>query len=66
MFIRFRPDSAENDHKRFINEIKKINKPVIPAHLQEFFLAHRHKELSDVFKDIQNLWQDVQDIQSIK
>jgi hypothetical protein len=63
MFARFRPDSTEDDQKRFINEISIQNKPVVPAHLQEFFLAQRHKKLDELFEHINDLWQDVQDIQ---
>ncbi|XP_001949279.2 mitochondrial chaperone BCS1 isoform X2 [Acyrthosiphon pisum] len=63
MFIRFRPEGTEDDKKRFVEDIKKYNKPVIPAHLQEFFLVHRHKELNYVFEHINDLWQNVQDIQ---
>lgn len=63
MFARFRPDSTDDDEKRFVNEISKQNKPVVPAHLQEFFLAHRHKKLDELFEHINDLWQDVQDIQ---
>jgi len=39
MFIRFRPDGSDDDTKRFINEIRKHNKPVVPAYLQEFFFG---------------------------
>jgi len=63
MFIRFRPDGTENDKKRFVKDIRKYNKPVVPAHLQEFFLVHRYKELNYVFEHINDLWQNVQDIQ---
>lgn len=63
MFIRFRSDAADDDVHKCIKEIRKQNKPVIPAHLQEYFLLHRHKELNYLFKHINNLWQDVQDIQ---
>jgi len=63
MFIRFRPEGTEGDKKRFVEDIKKYNKPVNPAHLQEFFLVNRHKELNYVFEHINDLWQNVQDIQ---
>ncbi|XP_025199539.1 mitochondrial chaperone BCS1-like isoform X3 [Melanaphis sacchari] len=63
MFIRFRPEGTEDDNNRFIKDVRKYNKPVIPAHLQEFFLLHRHKELKYMFEHINDLWQNVQDIQ---
>ncbi|KAL5242746.1 hypothetical protein ACI65C_010156 [Semiaphis heraclei] len=63
MFTRFRLEGTEDDKKRFVKDIKKYNKPVVPAHLQEFFLVHRHKELNYVFEHINDLWQNVQDIQ---
>lgn len=63
MFTRFRPESTDNDVKRFMNKIQSQNKPVSPAHLQEFFLMHRHKELNSIFEHIDDLWQDVQNIQ---
>ncbi|XP_026808638.1 mitochondrial chaperone BCS1-like isoform X2 [Rhopalosiphum maidis] len=63
MFIRFRPEGTEDDKNRFVKDVRKYNKPVVPAHLQEFFLLHRHKELNYVFEHINDLWQNVQDIQ---
>ncbi|VVC26894.1 ATPase, AAA-type, core,ATPase, AAA-type, conserved site,P-loop containing nucleoside triphosphate [Cinara cedri] len=63
MFTRFRPEGTDNDVKRFMDVIRSQNKPVIPAHLQEFFLMHRHKELNSMFEHIDDLWQDVQNIQ---
>lgn len=63
MFCRFRTEGTDDEAKRFVKEIRKHNKPVVPAHLQEFFLVHRHKELNYMFEHINDLWQDVQHIQ---
>lgn len=63
MFLRFRPESIDVDAKRFVSKIKTYDRPVTPAHLQEYFLVHRHKELNDIFEHINDLWQDTQNIQ---
>lgn len=55
MLIRFRPEVTDDDMKKFLNEIKIQNKQIVPAHLQEFFLVHRHKKLKDMFEHINNL-----------
>lgn len=58
MFLRFRPDGTNVDAKRFVSDLKKYNKPVTPAQLQEYFLVHRHEDLQDVFEHINDLLQD--------
>lgn len=63
MFVRFRPEGTTDDKSRFVKDVRKYSKPVVPSHLQEFFLLHRHKELNYVFEHINDLWQNVQDIQ---
>ncbi|XP_050423234.1 mitochondrial chaperone BCS1-like isoform X2 [Adelges cooleyi] len=65
MFDRFRPNEIDAREK-FVTEVKKQQKPITPAQLQEFFLVHRYNELTDIIENINDLWQDNENIQSTK
>ncbi|XP_050431101.1 mitochondrial chaperone BCS1-like [Adelges cooleyi] len=65
MFDRFHPNEIYAREK-FVTEVKKQQKPITPAQLQEFFLVHRYKELTDIIENINDLWQDNENNQSTK
>lgn len=57
-FSEFRPGVTDRVKKSFVRNVKKQNKPVIPADLKHFLITNRRKNLKYVFEHITDIWKD--------
>ncbi|XP_050542100.1 mitochondrial chaperone BCS1-like [Daktulosphaira vitifoliae] len=66
IFDWFRPDDGNQNKKKFVSEIKHKNKPITPAQLQGYFLRYRDDDITEILNNLNNLWEEDQNIQSTK